>query len=401
MAKTAKKYEVQFGIPVKTMGPDDSEVDLNKQELYEHNKTALEIMIEKAGGSLACEVKEDGYRCQSHVDTAGKNKRNVRLFSRGLEPFELRCFPEINEALIYLRLKETILDGELKGLRQGLQGFKAMQTRARYEGKITEKKIRQYLDENLVEEFPLELVLFDILMLNGKSCLEMPYTERRQIVEEIAIAKHPFIKKSEQHMLFTPEGIMELYDDKVNKDNAEGLVVKQPNLIYIPGDKKNWIKLKKFENLDLVVVGLYNKKTEKFGTNYRKVLLASYNPSQGRYETVGTANVVKENPETGDKFGNDIEAKVKNALVDQTPANVVMGANKAKYPDVYVIPEKSVVVEATFMNIDSNKNGSYGCSFKGAPYSLRTTQLEKLREDKTPQQASSPEQIARMYFKRK
>lgn len=402
MVKTAKKYEVKFGEAVPTMGPHDSEVDLNKPERYkedkkeqkriiEENKKGLKEIIEKAGGSVACEVKEDGYRCQSHVD--GKR---IKLFSRSATEFDTNCYPDVIEILDSLKLKETVLDGEMKGLDKGLSGFNTMEKRVRYSG----WNYKDPFDPQNVKQHPLEIVFFDVLMLNGKSCLDIKYIERRQIVEEL-VARSPFAKPSEQNILFTPEGIMELYNDKVNKDKAEGLVVKQPNLIYIPGDKKNWIKLKKFEPLDLVVIGLYNKESDKYETNYRKALVASYNPETNKYESIGTVSVIVKNEATKRKFGNDIEDLVKKGMVETPPKNVVLGKNKSKHPDVYVVPEKSAVLEVVFMNIELCTNGNFTSNYDGKAFYLRMPVIERLRTDKTPQQASTPEQVAKMYEKRK
>lgn len=116
---------IQFGTPVDTMGPYYAEVDLNDTPVSLHDKQELERLIEEAGGKLAVEVKEDGFRCQAHV-----NDTDIHLFTRGMGTFETRCLPDIITALQSLNLRKTIVDAELIGAGGGYSGFKAVQSRA-------------------------------------------------------------------------------------------------------------------------------------------------------------------------------------------------------------------------------------------------------------------------------
>ena len=66
-------------------------------------------------------------------------------------------------------------------------------------------------------------------------------------------------------------------------------------------------------------------------------------------------------------------------------------------PDFYIEPMKSIVVEIKAMNIHYGKN-RYSCGFNGLKsYSLRIAWLNEIRDDKTPEQASSAKDVEYLY----
>jgi len=379
-------------VPIESMGPKYSEVDLNDAVVSKEDNHALEAIISDADGILACEVKEDGFRCQPHVDN-----NSIKLFTRGLGEFELRCFPDIAEALKSLKLKGTILDAELVGFSGGFDGYKEIQSRARYAGRISEKGIEKYLKKDkVVDEFPLELVVFDVLMLNGKSCLDVPYWNRRMIVEDISSADtYSVVRCSEKHNACIPKDVIKLYRQKVQGDLREGLVLKQQGVNYIPGDKNHWIKLKKFETIDLVVVGLCKRENEtnqnvKFG----QAIVASYNSEKNKYQSVGAVNLVRENPASSRTFAEDVYSSVKKSVIYSPPLNINFGNKK---PDIFMPFDKSIVLEIRVMNFEFGFGNDYACSVDGkGKYSLRIAYVKNIRDDKRPEQATTSQQIAQM-----
>lgn len=380
---------VKFGVPILTMGPHYGEVDLN-DALDNEGKTALESIIEDAGGNIACEVKEDGFRCQSHIDDA-----NIRLFTRGLGDFELRCFPDVVDSLRSLHLSGTILDAEVKGLKNSLEGYKAIQARARYAGRISDKKIAAYLDEGIVEKYPLEIVVFDVMMHNNKSRLSWPYSERRKIIEDIVIkGDNKIVRVSEQYMLSNPDQIVALYQH-VKSKNGEGLVVKQPKLRYIPDDKSHWIKFKNFETFDLVVVGLLSAdKKLSAKVDYGRALVACYNNKSKMYETICVVNLARNNGATSNLFAEDVLNAIADKFSREKCKSVVFGNKNAC---VYVNPIDSIVIEVSAMNIEHTING-FACGFNGEKsYSLRIPHVKAIRDDKSGRQATTTAQITQMY----
>ncbi len=376
---------ISFNTAVEPMGPYYSEADLNDKPISEESIRTLQNMIYEAEGSLAGEIKEDGFRDQSHTDES-----NIRLFTRGSE-FEASCFPEVVDALKSLNLRQTILDGELRGAQSKYAGFKSVQLRARYKGRIKEAGIQEYL-ETKPSEHPLQYVVFDILMKDGVSLLDQRNDVRRRILEEL-IGDNKTIIPVERTIVKTPQEIIALYQKKILKEKFEGLVLKQPNGLYLPGDKKHWVKLKKFETLDLVIIGL--SQDEKKKAQYGQVLVASYNNEKDTYQSLGFLNLVRENPATGNSFAEDVPLLVN--VVSSVPDKVEVGN---KTPDVYVAP--AVVLEVRVMNIDVGYGKDYACSIDGkAKYSLRIAYVKSIREDKRADQINTTEFVANMHKKQK
>lgn len=375
----------QFGIPVESMGPKYGEVDLNAKVIDTGSIHELERIIADAGGVVSCEIKEDGNRAQPHV-----NNGLVRVFARSTE-FEARCLPEIVDALQSLKLKHTILDAELRGVGGRFAGFKAVGKRVRYAGRISDKSINQYLQGDTLNDYPLELVVFDVLMHNNKSCLDLPYSERRKIVEDIA--RHNIIQPTIKYEFSQASDIITLFRQKVLHEKLEGLVLKQPNLQYIPGDKNNWIKLKKFEPIDLVVVGMLKNTRKDVSAEYGQAMVATYSSDADIYQTIGVVSLLKKNPVTDNLFTQDISERI-SELFDTKPINVEYGKS---LPDVYVTPENSVVLEIGAMNFDYGSN-NFACRLAGEKsYSLRIAHVRIIREDKAPRQATTTEQIAKLH----
>lgn len=373
--------KISFGTPIETMGPYYSEADLNDQPASAESIAFLEKLIDEAEGSLACEIKEDGFRCQAHVD--GKR---LRLFTRGSGEFEARCFPEITEALLNLNLKKTIFDGELRGIASKYGGFKAIQARARYKGKISEKAVQEYL-QTKPGKFPLQLVVFDVLMGQGNPLISESNRDRRTALEEMLGENRQVIPAS-RTIAESPEEIVALYAQKIRKEKYEGLVLKQLNLEYLPGDKSYWVKLKKFEPLDLVILGL--SKGGAKDAAYGQALVGSYHPNKGVYQALGFVNLVRQNQATNNLFAHDISKRV-GKKVRSPPRNIEIGAAQ---PEVYVQP--NVVLEVRAMNLERGNN--FACSLDGKTfYSLRIAYVKSIRGDKKAVQATTTEMVAQQY----
>ncbi len=369
--------EISFGNPIEPMGPYYSEVDLNDRPVSPESIVLLEKLIQEAEGSLACELKEDGFRCQVHV-----NGQDVRLFTRGSGEFEPRCFPEVVAGLHELGLEKTIFDGELRGKAGKYGGFKAMQARARYAGRLNEKALQEYL-RNKPQEFPVQLVAFDVLMNNGVPQVQEANATRRALLEEVLRGGEIIVPVS-RTIAETPQDIVTLYAQKVQQENYEGIVLKQPFLEYIPGDKRHWVKFKKFEPLDLVILGFSRGESPH---KYSQALVGSYLPERDVYQSLGFVNLVRKNPVTKNLFADDIGSIVGKKR-RTPPQNVEVGT---KRPDIYVNP--TVILEVRAMNID--RGNDFACSVDGKMfYSLRIAYVKCLREDKKAEQATTTDFVA-------
>lgn len=186
---------------------------------------------------VAFEYKLDGARVQIH-----KNGDEVKLFSRHLSDITV-SLPEIADlARRSLRAKTAILEGEVIAIDANgrTRPFQILMRRVGRERDV----------EQMQQEIPVQLFLFDCLYRDGKVLLDAPNTTRWDALEQVAgdIARVPrsIIKTVD-------EGDTFLRDARAA--GHEGVMAKNLESPYTPGERgKQWLKLKPVHTLDLVIV---------------------------------------------------------------------------------------------------------------------------------------------------
>src|SRR5258708_4316531 len=109
------------------------------------------------------ETKLDGYRAIAVIDSTGK----ARLWSRNHLPLEPK-FPTIQDAVSQLKLRSTILDGEIVALdKDGVPRFQLLQ---QWQKRPTA---------------PVVLYLFDLLWSDGRNITGKTVLQRRDRLEQI------------------------------------------------------------------------------------------------------------------------------------------------------------------------------------------------------------------------
>jgi DNA ligase 1 len=332
------------------------------------------ILMEHNGKTFA-EIKEDGYRMQLH-----KKGNDVKAFTRSKNQIYLELFPELEYSI--KNLPDCILDAEIRG-GIGHMGFYSV--KKRFRSKISEKGLDEYLNSGIVNAAPITLRVFDTLYWKGKELIDKSLYERRKYTENILEEK---ISPSELNIINDPLKLKNIFEQLVG-ENYEGLVCKNPDSIYQPGAKnKDWIKLKRSETLDLTVLGVYMDKEE-----ISQLLCGTIN--NGRYETLGKVNAKREG------MNKELSALLENKFLPSCPQNVLI--NQAAYskpdaiPDYFINPDKSIVVEVAAMNFNRGKNW-HSCGLEdGNAYSLRIGWLKNIRDDKSPKDSTTSDQVKMFY----
>ena len=172
------------------------------------------------------EIKWDGYRALGYI-----NKGKVTLRSRNNKSFDEKFYP-VYDALTKWPIN-AVIDGEIIVANdQGIANFSRLQN------------WRSEADGNLL------FYVFDILWLEGKSLMNLPLVERREILEEI-IPESDTIILSES---FDSSGT-EFYNS-AEKLGLEGIMAKRKDSIYVPGDRtRNWLKIKTQTRQEVVIGG--------------------------------------------------------------------------------------------------------------------------------------------------
>ncbi len=319
------------------------------QPMLAHQAQDLKEVLHEHQGRTYLEFKLDGARVQVH-----KKLDQVRIFSRGPKDVT-QSMPEVVEQCRELELKEGILEGEVVALREGKPlPFQFLLRRFRREREI--RKLR--------EEVPLRLWFFDILFLEGKSLLELPYSERRSKLEEVA-GDHVIVNR-----LCLDLGDAEDFLKQALDAGHEGVMAKHPSSPYVPGRReKCWLKVKKTLTLDLVVVGAEwgHGRRAKFLSDY---YLAALDPKTGKFEVVG---------------------KTFKGLTDQELEHMTRRLKQLEISSqgrtVWVRPE--VVVEVSFNQVQ--RSPKYPCGM-----ALRFARIKSIREDKKPEEADTLDQIRKL-----
>ncbi len=178
------------------------------------------------GGGWAYEPKWDGFRALAFVD----GDELVALQSRQGRPLG-RYFPELRfPPGRYVLDGEIIIDGA-----DGRQAFDALQQRIHPAASRIER---------LARETPARMVAFDLLARDDESLLELPCARRRAALE--ALAPAPVDLTPRTHSPADAEPWLR---------GGEGVVAKELDAPYRPGERSGMVKVKRVRTIDCVVVG--------------------------------------------------------------------------------------------------------------------------------------------------
>lgn len=185
----------------------------------------------------AFEFKWDGIRALAFWDGSA-----LRLLSRNQLDITRR-YPELNALGEALGRRTAILDGEILALDDtGRPSFARLQKRMHVNdpGAVA----------RLTREVPIWYVLFDLLYINGRSVMHLPYTRRRRLLEGLTLEGPSW--------QITPSnvGAGEAMLKAVRENGMEGLVAKQLDSPYEPGRRSPaWRKIKIVHGQEFVVGG--------------------------------------------------------------------------------------------------------------------------------------------------
>jgi bifunctional non-homologous end joining protein LigD len=155
-----------------------------------------------------------------------------RSLSRGLEDETVALFPEIRRLARSIGHLEVVLDGEIVVLGEdGAPNAERLRERKRASSKS--------VAERLARDRPATLQLFDVLFLDGHSTLELPYSERRELLEDLELSGRAWATPANH----TGEGGPLL--EAASARGLAGLVAKRLDSTYRPGRRsEDWVKVR-------------------------------------------------------------------------------------------------------------------------------------------------------------
>ncbi|HWH11064.1 MAG TPA: DNA ligase D [Solirubrobacteraceae bacterium] len=189
-----------------------------------------------ADDAWAYEIKWDGIRALLYYQPG-----RLRIESRNQNDLTHQ-FPEIRGLAEVLGSRTAVLDGELVAFDEhGLPSFGRMQQRMHLSEQAARKR---------ATEIAVVYVIFDVLHLDGRSTLGLPYTGRRALLDGLALSGRAW---------GTPEsqtgGGRDLLAATAER-GLEGIIAKRLDSRYEPGGRSGaWIKLKNSRRQELVIGG--------------------------------------------------------------------------------------------------------------------------------------------------
>lgn len=343
-----------------------------------------EAIFQKLGPCVA-QPKLDGFRLQIHLDKTHKNPK-IHFFSRNLIDMSY-MFPDISNLLQDLDVETIICEGEAIVYDPNTQTFLPFQE--------TVKRKRKHGIDEAIQEFPLQVFVFDLLYLDGNSVMDSTHEKRRQLLAKIFRSfKHDNIQVIDEYVISSGKELERYFEQNISA-GLEGLVVKRPDAHYQPGKRNfNWIKLKRQEEghledtLDCVVLGYYAGEGKRASFGIGAFLVGLYNPKEDRFETVA-----KIGTGLSDEQWKDLKKKCDDVKRSHAPKNTLVA--KELEPDVWTQPEIVCSIRADEITISPLHTAGKTSSSSG--YALRFPRFMGYRPDKGPTEATTIHEIKRLY----
>ncbi len=347
--------------------------------LAERVKSEKEAM-EKMGNKFAVEYKLDGERAQIHVKS-----NTVKLFSRSLEDITGH-YPDIVEKIPKnLKVSDAILEAEVVAINEDSGEYLPFQ-------ELMHRR-RKYKVEKAVSEYPITVNFFDLLYLDGKSCLEVEYTKRREMLKKI-LSENEFAKLVPMTVVQNENEIEDFLENSINS-GCEGLMLKLLDTSYKAGARgSSWLKLKREyrnelgDSIDLIVIGAFfgrGRRTGKYGT----LLLAAYDDQNDTFPSIC---------KVGTGFTDEDLDQLYQLLQDKVTLKKNPRIDSEMEADVWFEPELVLEIMASEITLSPIHKTAMNAIRKNSGLALRFPKFTgKLRLEKTPEDASTTQEIIALY----
>jgi ATP-dependent DNA ligase len=193
-----------------------------------------------AGDTWEYEPKWDGFRC-----IAFRDGDRVDLQSKSGQPLA-RYFPEIVEAVLKLKPKQFVIDGEIVVPIKRQFSFDDLLMRIHPAASRIKK---------LAQETPAKLIVFDLLVDDrGRALVEEKLSARRKKLD--AFAKKYFAKNKSIELSPATDDLLVAKDWLAGAGvDLDGVIAKRTDMPYQSGNRHGMVKVKRLRTVDCVVGG--------------------------------------------------------------------------------------------------------------------------------------------------
>jgi len=339
---------------------------------------------EKMGPEFASEYKLDGERVQIH-----RQGEKIILYSRSLENIT-NYYPDIVENIgKSLKANEIILEAEIVAINDDTGEFLPFQ-------ELMHRR-RKYKIAKAVQEYPITVNFFDVLLADGKSCLDMSYKERRSLLEKIVV-EDSFAKVMPMTLVRTDNEVEDSLENAINS-GCEGLMLKHLDSPYRAGARaSNWLKLKREyrnelgDSLDLVVVGAFYGRGRRTG-RYGALLLSAYDDQIDAFPSIC---------KVGTGFTDESLDQFYQILSDKITVKKDHRIESGLEADVWFEPEVVIEIVASEITLSPIHKVAMDKIRKGSGLALRFPKFTgKIRFEKTSENATTIDEILTLYNSQK
>ncbi len=328
------------------------------------------------------------------------NEAEVRLFTRSLEDVTFMYPDVVASVLSQISATELIIEGEAIAYDPKTGKYREFQ--------VTSQRKRKYGIEEMALKIPLRLVAFDVLYVEGKSYLNDGYLVRHAELLRI-VSESKGIVVSEMLVAKTTDDIENEFTEAV-ANKFEGVMAKRMDGVYQAGARGwNWIKFKASyqsrlnDTVDAVVMGYYAGRGKRNSFGIGAFLIGVYDKKRDMIVTIAKIGTGL----TDDEW-RELKRRSDEIKTDKKPA--LYDVDSTLVPDVWVVPE--IVVEVKADELTRSSVHTAGRTLKASKsgkaevvdvsgYALRFPRLERFRDDKGAQDATSLSEIEAMFEKQR
>jgi bifunctional non-homologous end joining protein LigD len=184
------------------------------------------------------------------------------------------------------------------------------------------------LDGEYVAREAKGLFLFDVIQVDDRDLRSKPLLERKKVLREILKGTGLEVPYT---LARTAEKVMALRDESV-KEKREGIVVKNPQSRY--GQPNSWLKLKRFDTIDVFVTGFVETQEMKRSGVARSWSVAVYD-DKGQVVDLGNVGSTVERVDPRQiKKGSVVEVRFQEVTRDKKlRAPFILRIRRDKTPD--------------------------------------------------------------------
>ncbi len=303
------------------------------------------------------------HNCQIH-----KSGNNIMIYTRRLDDVTTQ-FPDV-VAYIKSHVKgdNFILDAEAVGYDAKTKKYLPFQA-------ISQRIKRKYDIADVAKKFPVELNVFDLLAYENENLMNVPFKERRALIEK-HVKNDPYKIVVAKQLVTSDAKKAETFYNQSLAEGEEGVMAKSLDSVYKPGSRVGFgVKVKPtMETLDLVIVGA------DWGEGKRSAWLSSYTlackSKEGFVEIGKVGTGVKELAEAGGITFAEFTELLKPLIIDEKGKNVTV--------------KPKIIVEIAFEEIQKSPTYSSG-------YALRFPRVIRERSDKGLADVSDIRVVERLF----